>query len=135
MLFFALTAFAQADESVPGKLEEIKGFAKVGIVAPSKKIRSSMLDALKKEKAGLEAVDGASAAQFFLEFKAFKSKENRSNTEMVELTAYFYNAEKQKVVVWSQAGSFLIGAEGVSLPAHALTRTFVKDLKRAPSGK
>lgn len=62
------------------------------------KVRSSSINALKREKHKPEVVD-SSAARFFLEVKTSKRKENTSNTENVILTAYYRYADKRTVAV------------------------------------
>jgi len=111
IFLFALSVwvFAQTDLPIIGKIADIKTFNKVYLSAPSTQDRNFMIKMLKKEKSKLEIVDDPKDAEFFLEYREVARQEKsgllnigRDYTETGEMSAYFYNADKKKVIAWSK---------------------------------
>jgi hypothetical protein len=134
-LLFTCTAFGQDNLPVLGKIDEIKTFKKVYIDTESSQDRKFILMALKKKKSDLEVVGDPKDAQFFLTFKTLSRQDKKvligsEYTETAEMTVYYYNSDKRKVVAWSQ-NKMLYQSSGLSISSpnsYDLTRKFVNAL-------
>lgn len=103
-IFFIITltfvAFGQEDLPIIGKVSDLTGKTKVYLVSPTTKSRERIQKVLDKDKY-FQIVSDSKEADFILEFKPI-SKTRYPIEDSAEMTAYFYNSEKRKVVVWSQ---------------------------------
>lgn len=137
ILIFACSAFGQTVDDLPviGSIEAIKGFKKVYIITESSQDKKFILMALKKKKSDLEVVGDPKTAQFFLEFKTLARQDKKvmvgsQYTENGEMTAYYFDSDKKKIVAWSenkiyyQSGGFSIEAPN----SYVLTRKFINVL-------
>ncbi len=108
---------------------------KVYLITESTEDRNLILKALKKKKSTLEVVNNPNDAEFFLEFKTLARQDKKTlvgseYTEKAEMTAYFFNPDKKKVIAWSETKLYY-ESSGLSVESpnsYVLTRKFVNAL-------
>lgn len=135
ILLFAPLSFAQDDLPIIGAITEIKDFKKVYLVTESTADRKMILLALKKKKSTLQVVNNPTDADFFLEFKTLSRQDKKvligsQYTEDGEMTAYYFNSEKRKVIAWSESKLYY-ESSGLSVESpnsYVLTRKFINAL-------
>lgn len=137
ILIFACSAFGQTVDDLPiiGSIDAIKNFKKVYIVTESSQDKKFILMALKKKKSDLEVVGDPKTAQFFLEFKTLARQDKKvmvgsQYTENGEMTAYYFDSDKKKIVAWSENKIYYLSS-GISVEgpnSYVLTRKFVNAL-------
>jgi hypothetical protein len=122
LLFAAATVGAQT-KAAKGKIEDIKGMHRVFVSGPDRDTVVKILNG----KAGLEVVNDANNAEFYLTFKVLRRDENIYATLIIgELTAHIRDGESVKEV-WSREGSG--GATG-GAAVSGLAKKFLKDLEK-----
>lgn len=124
----AFAAFGQEDLPIMGKVSDISGKTKVYLIAPTTKSRERIQKVLDKDKS-LQIASDAKEADFMLEFKPI-AKTRYPIEDSAEMTAYFYNSEKRKVVVWSKTYDRFKKVIGkLEENEDALTKQFLKAIK------
>ncbi len=103
VFLFSAFCFGQSDLPIISTISDLKNLKKVYIVTESTQDRKFILLALKKKKSSLEIVNDPKDAEFFLEFKQLSRQDKKvligsQYTETGEMTAYFYNSDKKKVI-------------------------------------
>lgn len=132
---FTFPAYGQSDLPIVGDISEIKSLKKVYLVTESSSDRKMILLALKKKKSTLEVVNNPDNADFFLEFKTLSRQDKKvligsEYTEEGEMTAYYFNKDKRKVIAWAES-KLLFQSSGLSIESpnsYVLTRKFVNAL-------
>lgn len=141
ILIFTFSTFAQTDLPIVGKLSDLAGKTKVYVSSETTKSRELIEKTINKNKS-FEIVADPVKADFILEFKQI-SKSAPAKVGMgtfddtAEMTVYFYNAEKRKVVAWSQTKN-MYEKKGWGMPKKNetyLTGEFIKALKQTEIGK
>lgn len=101
-LILAVATFGQDDLPIVGKISNLSGKTKAYLVAPTTKSRDRIQKIIDKDKdKSFQIVVDPKEADFILEFRPI-AKTRYPIEDSAEMTAYFYNAEKRKVVAWSQ---------------------------------
>jgi hypothetical protein len=130
ILLLALVAFGQDDLPIIGKVSDLSGKIKVYLSAPATKSRERIQKILDKDKdKTFQIVADPKEADFILEFKPI-TKTRYPIEDSAEMTAYFYNSEKRKVVAWSQTYDRFKKVIGkLRENEDALTEQFLKAVK------
>jgi len=135
VFLFSAFCFGQSDLPIISTISDLKNLKKVYIVTESTQDRKFILLALKKKKSSLEIVNDPKDAEFFLEFKQLSRQDKKvligsQYTETGEMTAYFYNSDKKKVIAWSESKLYY-ESSGISVESpnsYVLTRKFINAL-------
>lgn len=130
-----LAAHGQADLPIFGDVSQIKGMTKVYIAGATSDERKIVLDLFKREqkKVPFVVVGDPAEAEFFMNFgeltrMADSTPLSRDYQERDELEVYFYNADKKKVIVFTDTETLDV-KNGISFSAPNswnLTRNFFK---------
>jgi hypothetical protein len=134
ILMLALAAFGQTDLPIIGKVSDLTGKTKVYLLAETTKSREKIQKILNKDKT-FQIVADAKDADFILEFKPISKTQPASLgigrfEDVAEMTAYFYNPEKRKVVAWSMTkDKYKKGWGGTKENENFLTNEFLKVVK------
>lgn len=103
-----MVVFAQSDLPIQSTIADVKTKTKVYLLTQTTDSRKLMQKAIAKDKT-LEVVNDADKAEFILEYKQISKIESPKgiftvgvSEEIGEMTAYFYNADKRKVIAWSE---------------------------------
>lgn len=133
-LIFSLSVFCQTDLPIIGKIADIQSKKKVYISAETIDSRNLIAKVLEKDKT-LEIVSDAGKADFILEFKQVSKSApvkygGGQFEDVAEMSVYFYNSEKRKVIAWSQTKDYF--KKGWGLPKSNetyLAKQFLKAIK------
>ena len=124
----AFVAFGQEDLPIIGKVSDLSEKTKVYLIAPTTKSRERIQKILDKDKS-FQIVSDPKEADFMLEFKPI-AKTRYPIEDSAEMTAYFYNAEKRKVLAWSKTYDRFKKVIGkLEENEDALTKQFLKAIK------
>lgn len=109
-LLFSLMAFAQSDLPIESTVKDLTGKTKVYIVAETTQSKDEIKKNLSKEKV-YEIVRDPDEAQFILEFKDITDSKPAAigfgvHSKVSEMTAYYYNEKKRKIIAWSKSRDF-----------------------------
>ncbi|HLM62076.1 MAG TPA: hypothetical protein VK308_14815 [Pyrinomonadaceae bacterium] len=128
ILMLAFVAFGQEDLPIIGKVSDLSEKTKVYLIAPTTKSRERIQKILDKDKS-FQIVSDPKEADFMLEFKPI-AKTRYPIEDSAEMTAYFYNAEKRKVLAWSKTYDRFKKVIGkLEENEDALTKQFLKAIK------
>lgn len=135
-LIFTFTTFAQTDLPIIGKISDIQGKKKVYLAAETTDSRKKIQKTLEKDKS-FEIVGDPAQADFILEYKQLAKNIRQGiysagkNEDIGEMSAYFYNSEKKKVVAWSETKNAYekTGWGGLKANETYLTTEFLKKIK------
>ncbi len=134
ILILSFCAFGQTDLPIMGKPSDLAGKKKVYLLADTTDSRELIKKVIDKNKS-LEIVSDAVDADFILEFKQI-SKTTPAKigmgtfTEIAEMSAYFYNSDKRKIVAWSETkDKYKKGWGGTKKNEAYLTTQFLKAIK------
>lgn len=139
-LVFTITVLAQSDLPVTGKISDIQGKKKIYLDAGASDSRKKIQKILEKDKV-FELVDNQAQADFILEYKPAKNDQQSAldpdgNKNIAELSAYFFNSDKKKVVAWSKTGSASDKkSDGEKINEASLTTDFLTAYKEAAAQK
>lgn len=108
LMFTAIGGFAQTDLPIIGKVSDIEGKKKVYLAAATTDERKNMQNLIEKDKY-FDVVSDVTNADFILEYKQVSNRAGVNllgipiaGSDISELSAYFFNSEKKKVIVWSK---------------------------------
>lgn len=127
-LILTFFTFAQEDLPIIGKASDLAGKTKVYLTAPTTKSRERIQKILNSDKS-FQIVSDVKDSDFILDFKPI-TKTRYPIEDSAEMTAYFYNSEKRKLVAWSETYDRFKKVIGkLEENENALTRKFLKAVK------
>lgn len=134
LLIFSITAFGQADLPLIGKVTDLTGKKKIYIAAETTNSRKLIEKVIAKKKM-FEVTSDAEKADFILDFKQISKSApaqygGSAYEDVAEMSAYFYNADKRKVIAWSETKDYY--KKGWGMPKqneNYLTQAFLKAME------